>query len=358
MNTDKFIEFLHKIRKFCGIETYEERVARYINDMNDENVHTARFGRMQLGKINKPRAVPLLIDALKNGTPYCRREAAELLCWAEDKKTAVPALIEAAQKENDPVILREILATLVTLRDERAIPVLINKINAGDEWFRISVIRFFGETKDERTIDALIYLFKNDFDDGTRREAAEVLAKFGKLAMPKLIDALDKELDEDVDDVVMQHSVRGIIVSIGEKAVPFLIEIINEGKRDLQEDAIWLLGEIEDERAVDPLVDALEQNKDSESDIIRALGKIIPAIKSMERLDRIKIAIRTDIERLDKDATGYRTLRQGYIDLFKAVNQRRNELLTIDIVLDNKPKPPKKPDRSGTYRIQRSMLRA
>jgi HEAT repeat protein len=87
---------------------------------------------LALGNIGDPRAVPALIEALKDEDEYVRSYAASAL--GKIGKPAVPALIEALKHEDKTV--RWSAAFSLDKIGEPAVPVLIEALKHGDKFIR------------------------------------------------------------------------------------------------------------------------------------------------------------------------------------------------------------------------------
>jgi len=139
---------------------------------------------------------------------------------------------------------------------------------------------------------------RNDFDADLRNGAMEVLVRFGKQAVPDLLNLLQDENEEvrnfsavmlgDISsrqavgpliealrdhDTNVRHAAAEALGKIGDHAA--LLPLIELLKEDfwLQYPAIVALGEMRDNRAVPPLIQLLDDEMLREP-VIEALGKI------------------------------------------------------------------------------------
>jgi len=119
------------------------------------------------------------------------------------------------------------------------------------------------DLKDEGDVEGLIKALQykkesTEYEDyEVRSDAAEALGDFEE---QKIIKALIRAF-KDVEDV--RFYVARDLGKFGKTAVPFLIESLKDPDEDIRRDAVWMLGNIGDERAIHPLTEALK-DKDEE----------------------------------------------------------------------------------------------
>ena len=93
-------------------------------------------------------------------------------------------------------------------------------------------------------------------DEDVRGEAARALGDIGD---PKAVDSLKKAWAEDTDKDVQVWAAFGlVIIAKDEKAFQFLLKSLNDQDDGVHCAAAKALGRIGDERAVEPLIRALE----------------------------------------------------------------------------------------------------
>ncbi len=124
-----------------------------------------------------PGDVPALIKALKAEEMGTRWNAALLLGEIGDK-SAVPALIECAGKDDNPRVRRRAIEALGKLGDKSAIPVLTAALQDGDRFVRRDAARALGQLGDKTAVPALSALLK-DPEGFVRRDAARALGEIG-----------------------------------------------------------------------------------------------------------------------------------------------------------------------------------
>jgi HEAT repeat protein len=137
-----------------------------------------------LGKIGHVSAVPALIEALKDGGEHVRSRAAEALGAIGDD-TAVPALI-VALKDSDEYVRKRATEALVKI-GKPAVPALIAALKNGNK----HVAEALGAIGDDAAVPALIVELNWWSGEHVRKSATEALVKIGKPAVPALIAALN-----------------------------------------------------------------------------------------------------------------------------------------------------------------------
>jgi len=148
--------------------------------------------------------------------------------------------------------------TIEQMKDERDVEGLIEALKSTDSEKRAKAAEALGELRDERAIEPLIEALSDD-DSTVRQKASEALAKIGTSATQSLVEVLKS------DDWRVRCRAAWAIGKIGDpRAVPYLIEAIDDPVRDVRLNVVWALGEIgNDPRAVDPLFKALKDEDSS-----------------------------------------------------------------------------------------------
>jgi len=226
------------------------------------------------------KAVPALIDALKDEGWDVPKGAAETL--VKIGETAVPALIDVL-KDKDKDVRERAAETLVKI-GETAVPALIDVLKDEDRnvrWDAAKALREIAETNPSSTeiskaVPALIDALK-DKDGNVQREAAETLEKIGFDKVPE-----EKRIEVKVLAFLILEKTDKI-VSIGNDAVPALIDALKDENEFVRREAAEALGKIaeanpgstEISKAVPALIDAL---KDEDRSVRRRAAKVLGKI--------------------------------------------------------------------------------
>ena len=136
----------------------------------------------------------------------------------------------------------------------------------------------------KRDVKGLIRALQYEKSCSVRRDAAVALGEIkDKRAVEPLISALG-----DGDRDVREASAKALI-NIGRPAVDFLIKALDSDDSNVRKEAVKVLGEIKDERAIEPLSKALkDENKWVRMESAKALKEINWQPKNDVEKPRIK----------------------------------------------------------------------
>ncbi|MCK5177216.1 MAG: HEAT repeat domain-containing protein, partial [Candidatus Aenigmarchaeota archaeon] len=170
-----------------------------------------------LEKIGDPRAVPALIDALKDEDTYVLTSVKEAL--VNIGKPTVSALIDALKDKDEDIVIR------------------------------IAVAEVLGKIGDPKAVPALIDALK-DKNEKLSNNAANALGKIGESSINPLIKVLEETEEDNV--------CKNIALTLGE-----IEKKLQEDKKNLMIPAIKPLinvwGEIEDNHAINAIIGALRK---------------------------------------------------------------------------------------------------
>jgi hypothetical protein len=125
----------------------------------------------------------------------------------------------------------------------------INNLTDSDHIVRVNAILDLSELNDSRAVEPLIQVLK---DDPSTREM--VLKVLGRFKDPKAVDALVNALED-------KNLRKSAAFALGEqndsRAVEPLIQVLSEDGKSSRRTAAYLLGEMRDPRAIEPLTQAL-----------------------------------------------------------------------------------------------------
>ena len=207
----------------------------------------------------------------KSTIPYLVKmlEAEKLKLFMVNKLKKIGILNNFIERVNMESIGRRqsIAEILGRIKDKSATFVLLDMLKNSDEDVRMKVIESLGEIGDKRAVNYLIPLLR-DNDEFIRGRAADALRKLGdKSAVEPLITMMKKRKEYARDDAAYA------LGEIGDKrATEPLIEVLNSST-DPDWRIISALGEMKDKRALKPLLKLLEQKKNT-IHVLRGLGKI------------------------------------------------------------------------------------
>ena len=209
---------------------------------------------------------------LKDKNTAVRREAA-LALKRLDASPSVPALLEALMKEADQGVKYDIARTLGTLGNRGAAIPIIKALAKERSWYvKSGCVEALGNIGSDPAMHALAKILITDAGEDaawTRTKAAWGLAAMGSKAVPLLINALN-----DREEGTRRRT-GWALVKIGPPAVRALMSSLHEIHKETRERAAQTLGWIGDESAAASLAWAL---KDKEPSVVSAaawaLGRI------------------------------------------------------------------------------------
>ena len=160
---------------------------------------------------------------------------------------------------------------------------LLKALEYKDEKVRRDAAAALGKLKDIFAVTPLINALKDE-TWGVRKNAAEALGNIGSMKAVRPLLELLRDEDSDVRNTALEAlSKTGLpddpeiriqfaiaredwkmAVNIGEPAVAPLISLLKEGTKEVRKGSATALGEIRDDRAIDPLVELLKSDSDSQ----------------------------------------------------------------------------------------------
>lgn len=210
----------------------------------------------ELGKIGLPAAHALASLSLGNLRMHDACRAVEVLKALDDPQT-IPRLSGALKSPDTPLRVRAALA-LVWLRDPRTFPHLEQATHDTDEHVRTAAVDGLAALGGPRAYEALLPLAKQDtFNVQTR-------------AIRALVDVGDPRAERALSMLLREHGDRSIVACAAQAlgklrataVVPDLLEMLKIRHASLHEACVEALGNIQDPRAVDPLLRVMRDDPD------------------------------------------------------------------------------------------------
>lgn len=246
--------------------------------------HNSDFVAEALGELRDARAVEVLITKL----PELQRGSlhnAAAAALAKIGKPAIPALIEVLGSDHKycMLVVADALRSVYAL----AVPALIEALNDERENVRSWTSSLLNEKgwKPETEAQTAAY--------AAARQNWDQCVKIGEPAIPALINCLEGNHYR-----VMTHigKAADALVAIGEPAVEPLIACLGSGSAYSRRNAAYVLGQIGDTRAVPALIDYLNKDELGHAEAIRALAnfkdeRAVDPIIAVLKQDRININI-------------------------------------------------------------------
>ncbi|MDO9517342.1 MAG: HEAT repeat domain-containing protein [Methanosarcinaceae archaeon] len=258
----------------------EAAVESLIQDLADQNISVKVNAVKALVEMGEPVVEPL-IQALKNNNPEVRENAAQALGKIGDERAIDPLIELLADEQQVRTAAENALANI----GEPAVGPLTEVMNNPDENFN------------------------------SRESAIGALGKIGEPAVEPLIQALDNL------DLELRAGAAYSLREIGEPAVDSLIQALENDNPQVRARAAEALSRINDERIVEPLTKALND----EYELVRTFAK--NGIERMENQQPIGIIAtygkereffiedekREWLEQLDSIGSGVRGDMQVYL---------------------------------------------
>jgi len=218
-----------------------------------------------LGKLGDSRAVEPLIQIINDKNWEVRSKAIEALGKLGDIR-ALETLFEAF-KEGDRHTRFNVIYALHNFRDGRVVDILIQALTDADYFVRCSAAKELGEFRDVRALESLIQALQ-DKEPLVRSDAVHALMKINdKRAIDPVIQAL-----KDENDMVRRSAVLALGVIGGIEAIEHIIQALRNDSA-VRDNAIAILNDFRDSRAVEPIIQALsDDDKNVRYSAARALG--------------------------------------------------------------------------------------
>ncbi|MFH1621881.1 MAG: HEAT repeat domain-containing protein [Candidatus Omnitrophota bacterium] len=238
-------------------EMEKKEIQNYIMDLQSDNTKLRRKAAFELGKIGDKRAVPYLIKTLEDRDVYVRSNAICALGELRDKN-AVSALLERFGKEDRATMRCFIIGALSQIDDERAIPFFLKILKEEEVDVKGGVVYYLGEKRIAGAVPLLIETYYKDSDITLQREIMLALHKLkDERALPLLLDAVrntnslirmeavnalgswGKEkpllevLKQEKDIFVRQGAIRYLGEMKSKKSIPILIQILKDNNENL-----------------------------------------------------------------------------------------------------------------------------
>jgi HEAT repeat protein len=263
----------------------ETSILSLIQDLDSEDDLVKADAIRELGNLKAKESVPKIINALQDGNRIIRADAADALGKIGDKR-AVSHLIERL-KDEDWCVKAQAADALGKIGDKRAVSYLIERLKDKKENWSIQrraaqALANIGDPKAfQPLIDALIYECKVERENlyppprksvGTDDESVEIeimgtIVNFIKKTedakiKERYIRKLTEYMHNEKKLTKLKYYFATILGNLGDKNVaPILIDYLENGENGLfRERSAWLLGDLGDKRAIEPLKKALKDD--------------------------------------------------------------------------------------------------
>ncbi len=235
-------------------------------------------------------AVQKLVSEVREGTHAKKNNAARALGMLEARE-AVKTLCQAVEKDGNV----HAIAALAAIRDFEALPTLRKAVGSNDESVRGTAVEALGLLEASEAIKELIEATQ-DKKSQVRLAAVTAITKIGD---KRGVKALMQRL-EDENEFVREYAVEGLKKIGDNRAGEALISIVqNDSSEKVVKNAVAALAQLQDQRAVPYLIEMLEKGEAGlRAEAAWALG----AIKNDNAREALKKALKDDSEIVRKNA--------------------------------------------------------
>jgi len=240
-------------------------VAEHIAALQDQDWAVREEAAILLGTLKDVRAVHPLVSMLRDRDRSVREAAIGALTLIGE-----PSVVALGNCLADPElpVQEAASAILASIADERVLDSLLSALRNPDWIVRMHATKAVGRIKHPRSIDPLIVLL-HDRVKAVREQASSALASIGEAAIPALIQMLGHQ-----DWLVRLHAVEALGRTGSPTAVePLLATLRHDSDSAVREDAVRALGEIGHPRAVEGLMAVLKEPR-LRTLAVEALGRI------------------------------------------------------------------------------------
>jgi len=268
--------------------------------LNDPEWHVRKVAVDILGKLGDKRAIPHLVERLVDQkADICRTAASSLKklgeplgekifnavfgdvdailhLSAEKDPRSIPPLLKAL-KDREWKIRKFSAETLGGIADPETLEPLADALADPDAWVRQAAAQALGQLNDPRAIPSLV-LCLSDLKPVVRGEAALSL---GILKAQEAVDKIIPLLDDGPD--VREKASRTLGEIGGPAAVEPLIKLLDDRIDTIRNVSAMSLGQLEDTRAVDPILQADSRGKIENAIALDSLDKILRTNRPVKR---------------------------------------------------------------------------
>ena len=139
--------------------------------------------------------------------------------------------------------------------DQQRLAELLDQLDATEAPRRAAAAELLGKAKAAAAVPKL-YAMLDDPDEGAQWRATVALGAIGEPALPRLVDGLNLEKERP------RWKAESALKMIGPAAVPALVDALKDRRGRVRRSAAFLLGELADPRAIEPLAAAMGDKDD------------------------------------------------------------------------------------------------
>ena len=248
-----------------------EAVDHLLPLLQDSDGYVCRAAVEALGHSGDSRTIPHLLQAMNSQKPFVQQAAAKALGQV-GKSMTVPYILNAIKDEEQEFVPKDLEDALRYISDHSVLPFLLEALQDGKPQVRRVAVETLGHLGAGEAGMHLIPLLQ-DADEHVRHSTVQVLGTLReKNAVVPLIQALQDEKQQ-----IRQAAAQALGFMKADEAVSALIESVSVSSSDylLRQAAVEALGRIGDSRALEPLLEVLQDREwKARWSAIYALGRI------------------------------------------------------------------------------------
>ncbi|MGE4504721.1 MAG: response regulator [Desulfovibrionaceae bacterium] len=274
------ITLLNELSGSASPDNLPALVALFENPIGDATIDSMVIHAINTVFDQHPETV---LEGLASGRPDLRtlsiRAAGEARVAA-----AVPALLGMAREADNPDERIDLFTALAQIADPAALDLMRENISSQDDLLAAVCIEACGHMRDEACIPALLRVIRaNEAED--RFEQCDIttwkaVSALAELATPEAVAALASVLHHK--NPTARRIISDAVVSLGERAVPSLLEAFEQDDPDQRILVANLLGFIGERPGADGLVKAFDRGLAQDPNVRYALYEALGRIGSMK----------------------------------------------------------------------------
>ncbi len=276
-------------------ELHDARALELLNQaLTDEDRHVRMKSIEVLNSLRDIRAASSIIQAIKNN-----KSDSQFIEIAIDtlKEFGTESLAQALEDKDSQIRLISIEA-LKELGSEHAVELIIPVLNDTDHLVLMKSIDALGQLGDNRAVGPLIQVL-SDTDPGVRTSAAHAL---GKLAGEQAVEPLARTAFEDTESSIREEATLALGKIGCIQAVKSLIQIRVSGNTDLISKTTSALKEQDKDRVLEASIQVLEA-KDTDPKVRRVVVDVLGITKNNRAVGPLVQALEDNDPSVRKAAT-------------------------------------------------------
>jgi HEAT repeat protein len=298
---------------YALIEIWDERAVEPLIDYY--KITKNNFGAKSLGKLKDKRAIPVLLNVLKNEqNPSIRKYAVQALGQIGGAELVEP-LIEALKTNSK--IQASISNALGELGEVAVLPLLelLNTDDSNKDYDRVKAYaaHALGKLKDKRAVEPLIAILNTETDDNKVRK--NVAYALGSIGYPQAIEPLIKSFSTSTFKETRSSIIQALGTLGGEQSLPIIVEAVYDKNHKVQRAAILALSILGNDLALSELLKIIENKQLTKNIRVDAISALYKFADNEHIVDSL-LAIVTD----ETENISVRSAVMGKVSKFKQKN--------------------------------------